>query len=80
MILTYFRRLYILFTKQLRKGGFHMPTALQEQVEEARETYVSRIILVGGSTLFLAGGVISAIAAFKAYNRLANTPPSSDNS
>lgn len=57
-----------------------MPTMLQEEIEEARETYVSRIILVGGSTLFLAGGVISAIAAFKAYNRLANTPSSSDNS
>ena len=56
-----------------------MPTALQEEVEEARETYVSRIILVGGSTLFLVGGVISAISAFKAYNRLENTP-STDNS
>ncbi|MGR5907669.1 hypothetical protein ACT7DL_12095 [Bacillus paranthracis] len=29
-----------------------MPTMLQEEVEEARETYVSRIILVGGSALF----------------------------
>ncbi|EEL87910.1 hypothetical protein CN941_25510 [Bacillus cereus] len=57
-----------------------MPTPSQEQVEEARETYVSRIILVGGSALFLTGGVISAISAFKSYNRLANTPPSSDNS
>ena len=35
-----------------------MPTALQEEVEEARETYVSRIILVGGSTLFLVRGYI----------------------
>ena len=42
-----------------------MPTALQEEVEEARETYVSRIILVGGSTLFLVGGVISAISLLK---------------
>ncbi|MBJ8053677.1 hypothetical protein JDS87_17370 [Bacillus cereus] len=57
-----------------------MPTPSQEQVEEARETYVSRIILVGGSALFLTGGVISAISAFKSYNRLVNTPPSSDNS
>ncbi|EJQ44752.1 hypothetical protein QUG02_11595 [Bacillus hominis] len=57
-----------------------MPTPSQEQVEEARETYVSRIILVGGSALFLTGGVISAIAAFKSYNRLANTPPSSNDS
>ncbi|CAM3807457.1 hypothetical protein COJ48_27750 [Bacillus cereus] len=57
-----------------------MPTMLQEEVEEARETYVSRIILVGGSALFLAGGVISAISAFKTYNRLSHTPPSSDNS
>ncbi|PGO22586.1 hypothetical protein CN984_25940 [Bacillus cereus] len=57
-----------------------MPTSSQEQVEEARETYVSRIILVGGSALFLTGGVISAIAAFKSYNRLANTPPSSNDS
>lgn len=57
-----------------------MPEELQEQVEEARETYVSRIILVGGSALFLVGGIISAIAALKTYNRLENTPPSSDNS
>ncbi|HDR5271497.1 hypothetical protein [Bacillus thuringiensis] len=57
-----------------------MPTALQEEVEEARETYVSRIILVGESALFLVGGVISAISAFKTYNRLENTPPSTDNS
>ncbi|EJQ51056.1 hypothetical protein IEQ_01996 [Bacillus cereus BAG6X1-2] len=57
-----------------------MPTPSQEQVEEARETYVSRIILVGGSALFLTGGVISAIAAFKSYNRLANTPPASNDS
>lgn len=53
---------------------------LQEEVEEARETYVSRIILVGGSTLFLVGGVISTISAFKTYNRLENTPLSTDNS
>ncbi|OBZ54874.1 membrane protein, partial [Bacillus cereus] len=26
------------------------------------------------------GGVISAISAFKTYNRLENTPPSTDNS
>ncbi|CKF73605.1 hypothetical protein [Bacillus paranthracis] len=57
-----------------------MPTMLQEEVEEARETYVSRIILVSGSALFLVGGVISAISTFKAYNRLENTPPSTDNS
>ena len=57
-----------------------MPTALQEEVEEAPETYVSHIILVGGSTLFLVGGAISAISSFQAYNRLENTPPSSDNS
>lgn len=56
-----------------------MPTTLQEEVEEARETYVSRIILVSGSALFLVGGVISAISA-KAYNRLENNPPSTDNS
>ncbi|MGF9767390.1 hypothetical protein [Bacillus albus] len=56
-----------------------MPTTLQEEVEEARETYVSRIILVSVSTLFLVGGVISAISAFKTYNRLENTPPSPDN-
>jgi hypothetical protein len=57
-----------------------MPTPSQEQVEEARETYVSRIILLGGSALFLTGGVISAISDFKSYNRLANTPPSSNDS
>ncbi|MGY2613195.1 hypothetical protein [Bacillus pretiosus] len=42
-----------------------MPTMLQEEVEEARETYVSRIILVSGSALFLVGGVISAISVLK---------------
>ncbi len=42
-----------------------MPTMLQEEVEEARETYVSRIILVGGSALFLVGGVISQFRLLK---------------
>ncbi|WP_257130906.1 hypothetical protein [Bacillus toyonensis] len=41
-----------------------MPTMLQEEIEEARETYVSRIILVGGSTLFLVGGVIIGNRSF----------------
>lgn len=57
-----------------------MPTMLQEEVEESRETYVSHIILVSGLALFLVGGVISANSAFKAYNRLENTPRSTDNS
>ncbi|WP_309260134.1 hypothetical protein [Bacillus cereus] len=59
-----------------------MPTMLQEEVEESRETYVSHIILVSGSALFLVGGVgvISANSAFKAYNCLENTPRSTDNS
>ncbi|HDR6312425.1 TPA: hypothetical protein QCU60_004413 [Bacillus cereus] len=56
-----------------------MPTTLHEEVEEALETYVSRTILVSGSALFLVGGVISAISAFKTYNRSENTPPSLDN-
>lgn len=36
-----------------------MPTALQEEVEEARETYVSRIILVGGCFIFSRRGYLS---------------------
>ena len=57
-----------------------MPTALQEEVEEARETYVSRIILVGGSDfIFSRRGYLSNFS-FKTYNRLENTPPFTDNS
>ncbi|HDR4601828.1 MULTISPECIES: hypothetical protein [Bacillus] len=57
-----------------------MPTMLQEEVEESCKTYVSRIILISGSALFLVGGVILAISAFKAVNCLENTLPSTDNS
>ncbi|OTW72408.1 hypothetical protein BK727_05760 [Bacillus thuringiensis serovar roskildiensis] len=56
-----------------------MPIILQEEVEEASETYVSHIMLVSGLALFLVDGVISAISAFKTYNRSENTPPSPDN-
>ncbi|EEM59994.1 hypothetical protein bthur0007_21190 [Bacillus thuringiensis serovar monterrey BGSC 4AJ1] len=52
---------------------------LQEEVEEACETYASRIILISGSALFLVGGVILTISAFKALNRLKNTMPPTDN-
>ncbi|MEH7456607.1 MULTISPECIES: hypothetical protein [Bacillus] len=53
-----------------------MNTGPQEQIEEARETYVGRLFLLGGSALFLIGGIISAVAAYKTYFRLLNTPPS----
>ncbi|MDA2509371.1 MULTISPECIES: hypothetical protein [Bacillus cereus group] len=56
-----------------------MSTMLQEEVEEACETYASRIILISGSALFLVGGVILTISAFKALNRLKNTMPPTDN-
>ena len=36
-----------------------MPTALQEEVEEARETYVSRIILVEDRLYFSRRGYLS---------------------
>ncbi|OOZ84200.1 hypothetical protein [Bacillus cereus] len=54
-----------------------MSTMLQEEV---CETYVSRIILISGSAWFLLGSVILTISAFKAFNRLENTLPSTDNS
>ncbi|HDR6277594.1 MULTISPECIES: hypothetical protein [Bacillus] len=57
-----------------------MPTMLQEEVEESCKTYVSRIILISGSALFLVSGVILAISAFNAVDCLENTLPSTDNS
>ncbi|MFD3448809.1 hypothetical protein ACFDTO_29955 [Microbacteriaceae bacterium 4G12] len=53
-----------------------MDTTLQQEVEEAREAFVGRLFLLGGSALFLIGGIISAIASYKTFIRLLNTPPS----
>ncbi|WP_002149474.1 hypothetical protein [Bacillus cereus] len=51
-----------------------MNTQLQEEIEEARETYIGRIFTLGGSALFLIGSFIAVVAAYKTYNRLLNTP------
>lgn len=56
-----------------------MPTMLQEEVEKAGKTYVSRIILISGSALFLVSDVILAISSFKAIDCLENTMPPTDN-
>ncbi|ACO30538.1 MULTISPECIES: hypothetical protein [Bacillus cereus group] len=56
-----------------------MPTMLQEEVEKACKTYVSRIILISGSALFLVSDVILAISSFKAIDCLENTLSSTDN-
>ncbi|HIA3536725.1 hypothetical protein BM74_02495 [Bacillus thuringiensis] len=52
---------------------------LQEEVEKACKTYVSRIILISGSALFLVSDVILAISSFKAIDCLENTLSSTDN-
>ncbi|MCW9130454.1 hypothetical protein OF830_05660 [Bacillus paramycoides] len=51
-----------------------MNTQLQEEIEEARETYIGRLLTFGGSVLFLIGSFIAVVVAYKAYNRLLNTP------
>ena len=56
-----------------------MPTMLQEEVEKAGKTYVSRIILISGSAFFLVSDVILAISSFKAIDCLENTLSSTDN-
>jgi len=55
-------------------GGINMNTQLQEEIEEARETYIGRLFTFGGSVLFLIGSFIAVVTAYKAYNRLLNTP------
>ncbi|MED2036132.1 hypothetical protein P4V58_02570 [Bacillus wiedmannii] len=51
-----------------------MNTQLQQKIEEARETYIGRLFTFGGSALFLIGSFIAVVIAYKAYNRLLNTP------
>lgn len=55
-------------------GGNHMNKQLQQKIEEARETYIGRLFTFGGSALFLIGSFLAVITAYKAYNRLLNTP------
>lgn len=50
-------------------GVVNMNTQLQEEIEEARETYIGRLFTFGGS----AGSFIAVVTAYKAYNRLLNT-------
>jgi len=54
-------------------GVINMNTQLQEEIEEARETYIGRLFTFGGSVLFLIGSFIAVVTAYKAYNRLLNT-------
>jgi hypothetical protein len=49
---------------------------LNEEMEEARETYIGRLFTLGGSALFLIGSFIAVVAAYKTYNRLSNTSSS----
>lgn len=50
----------------------HTNTQLQQEqeIEEARETYIGRLFTFGGSALFLIGSFIAVVTAYKAYNRL----------
>ncbi|EOA3902852.1 hypothetical protein ACO11K_000313 [Bacillus cytotoxicus] len=43
---------------------------LQNELQEAQETYIGRLFTLGGSILFLIGSFIAAAVAYKAYNRL----------
>lgn len=55
-------------------GVNYMNTQLQQEIQEARETFIGRIFTFGGSVLFLIGSFLAVITAYKAYNRLLNTP------
>nr|WP_033664031.1 MULTISPECIES: hypothetical protein [Bacillus cereus group] len=44
--------------------------SMNEELQEARETFIGRLFTLGGSTIFLIGSFIAAAVAFKAYNRL----------
>ena len=54
-------------------GVNYMNTQLQQEIQEARETFIGRIFTFGGSVLFLIGSFLAVITAYKAYNRLLNT-------
>ncbi|MGE7882425.1 hypothetical protein [Bacillus sp. NPDC094077] len=53
-----------------------MNTQLQEEIEEARETYIGRLFTFGGSVLFLIGSFLAVVTAYKAYNRLLHSSTS----
>ncbi len=55
-------------------GVSYMNTQLQQEIQEARETFIGRIFTFGGSVLFLIGSFLAVVTAYKAYNRLLNTP------
>lgn len=55
-------------------GVNDMNTQLQQKIEEARETYIGRLFTFDGSALFLIGSFIAVVTAYKAYQRLLNTP------
>ena len=54
-------------------GVNYMNTQLQQEIQEARETFIGRIFTFGGSVLFLIGSFLAVVTAYKAYNRLLNT-------
>ncbi|WJE54046.1 hypothetical protein QRE66_07285 [Bacillus cereus] len=47
---------------------------MNEELQEARETFIGRLFTLGGSTIFLIGSFIAATVAYKAYNRLLQKP------
>ncbi|MES5954109.1 hypothetical protein QCI42_11655 [Bacillus fungorum] len=53
-----------------------MNTQLQQEIEEARETYIGRVFTLGGSALFLIGSFIAVVTAYRTYNRLLHSSTS----
>lgn len=53
-----------------------MNTQLQQEIEEAKETYIGRLFTFGGSVLFLIGSFLAVITTYKAYNRLLHSSTS----
>lgn len=42
----------------------------QEELQEARETYIGRLFSVSGSAAFFIGSAIATAVAYQTYNRL----------
>ncbi|KFM98931.1 hypothetical protein [Bacillus clarus] len=43
---------------------------MNEQLQEARATYIGRLFSLGGGIIFIIGTVISVVVAYRAYTRL----------
>lgn len=57
-------------------GVINMNTQLQQEIKEARETYIGRLFTFGGSVLFLIGSFLGVITTYKAYKRLLHSSTS----